>query len=254
MSDTAQQLELIINMLKAQSVTIEETKVNLAAYQAKVTVLETKVTTLETKNTTLEFAVDALTADVLSLKEQLNARNQECKLNNARLFGVPHYDEEVKATDGGESFKKLVYDRFIKPCLNAARANGDIPTVPHAANVIAKLYRLGKTAAPGAKPPPLIIVFANHELRNAVFRNKKMCFPSPSDAEKNIGVKRYVMVEDLTSPTYSLLKALQDHTGVAKAWTIEGRIRFSRVDKPDTVIKVKSVFEHVEKIVRDSKA
>ena len=232
-------------MLKAQSITIEETKVNLAAYQAKVTVLETKVSTLE-------FTVDALSADVLSLKEQLNAKNQEGKLNNARFFGIPHCDEETKATDGGEAFKKLVYDRFLKPCLNAARANGDIPTVPHAANVITKIYRLGKPAAPGARPPPLIVVFANHDLRNAVFRNKKTCFPIPSDAEKATGVKRYVMVEDLTSPTYSLLKALQDHSGVAKAWSIEGRIRFSRTDKPNVVVKVKSVYEHVEKIVRDS--
>ena len=244
MSDTAQQLELIINMLKAQSITIEETKANLAAYQAKVTVLEAKVTTLE-------FTVDDLSADVLSLKEQLNTKNQEGKLNNARLFGMPHYDEETKAADGGEAFKKLVYDRFHKPCLNAARASGDIPTVPHAANVISKLYRLGKPAAPGARPPPLIIVFANHDLRNAVFRNRKTCFPTPTDAEKDTGVKRYVMVEDLTSPTYSLLKALQDHTGVAKAWTIEGRIRFARADKPDTVVKVKFVYEHVDKIVRD---
>ena len=143
MSETAQQLELIINMLKAQSASIEETKANLAAYQAKVTVLETKVTTLE-------FTVDALSADVLFLKEQINMKNQEGKLNNARLFGIPHCDEETKATDGGDAFKKLIYDRYIKPCLNAARANGDIPTVPYATNVISKMYRLGKTAAPGA--------------------------------------------------------------------------------------------------------
>ena len=65
-------------------------------------------------------------------------------------------------------------------------------------------------------------------------------------------MKRYVMVEDLTSPTYSLLKELQDHSGVAKAWTIEGRIRFTRVDKPNEIIKIKSVFTHIEKIIRDS--
>ena len=67
-------------------------------------------------------------------------------------------------------------------------------------------------------------------------------------------MKRHVMVEDLTSTTYSLLKALQDPTGVAKAWTIEGQIRFARADKPDTVVKVKSIYEHVDKIVRDLKA
>ena len=82
MSDTAQQLELIINMLKAQSITIEETKANLAAYQAKVTVLEAKVTTLE-------FTVDDLSADVLSLKEQLNTKNQEGKLNKPGSSASP---------------------------------------------------------------------------------------------------------------------------------------------------------------------
>ena len=135
MSDpaTAQQLDLIINMLKDQSTAINDTKALLAASQAKVSVLETKVSTLE-------FTVDALSADVTSLKEQLNVKNQEGKLNNARLFGIPLSDEETTATDGGEAFKKIVYDRFIKPCLNAARANGDIPTVPHAANVISKIY------------------------------------------------------------------------------------------------------------------
>ena len=60
------------------------------------------------------------------------------------------------------------------------------------------------------------------------------------------------MVEDLTSPTYSLLKELQDHSGVAKAWTIEGRIRFTRVDKPDVVVKVKSVYSPVGKIISES--
>ena len=108
MSETSQQLELIINMLKAQSASIEECKANLAAYQAKVTVLETKVTTLE-------FTMDALSADVLFLKEQINIKNQEGKLNNARLFGIPHCDEETKATDGGDAFKKLIYDRYLKP-------------------------------------------------------------------------------------------------------------------------------------------
>ena len=147
MSETATQLALIINMLKDQSTLINETKALLAESQAKVAVLETKVSVLE-------LTVDALSADVMSLKEQLNSRNQEGKLNNARIFGVPFSDEETKATDGGEAFKKLIYDRFVKPCLNAARANGDIPTVPHAANTIAKLYRLGKAGAPGSRPPP----------------------------------------------------------------------------------------------------
>ena len=220
-------------MLKDQSALINETKALLADSQAKVSVLETKVTTLE-------LTVDALSADVLSLKEQLNTRNQEGKLNNARLFGIPYTDEETKSTDGGEAFKKLIYDRFVKPCLNAARANGDIPTVPHAANT------------PGSRPCLLLLSFANHDLRNAVFRNKKACFPTPSDAEKTNGVKRYVMVEDLTSPTYSLLKELQDHSGVAKAWTIEGRIRFARADKPNEIVKVKSVFTHIEKLISDS--
>ena len=86
-------------------------------------------------------------------------------------------------------------------------------------------------------------------IRSAIFRYKRDSFPIPSEAEKINGTKRYVMVEDLTSPTYSLLKAMKDHPDVSKAYTIEGRIRYSKVDKPDFILKVKSVFEPIEKIL-----
>ena len=185
--------------------------------------------------------------DILALKDQLNIKNQEGKLLSARLFSIPVTDEETKTTDGGDSFKKQIYDRFIKPCLSAARANGDIPTVPQVHNVIAKCFRLGKPS--GTRPPPLLVSFTSYELRSAIFRYKRDSFPTPSDIEKTNGTKRYVMVEDLTPPTYSLLKAMKDHPDVSKAYTIEGRIRYSKVDKPDFILKVKSVFEPIEKIL-----
>ena len=238
--DTKQQLDLIINMLKEQSTAINETRALLAASQAKVDVLETKVAILET-------TVSSMEVDILSLKEQLNNKNQEGKLLSARLFGIPVTDEETKSTDGGESFRKQIYDRYVKPCLNAARSNGDISSVPQAHNVITKCFRLGKPT--GTRPPPLLVTFSSYELRTAVFRYKRDSFPVPSEAEKINGTKRYVMVEDLTSPTYSLLKALKDHPDVQKAYTIEGRIRFSKVAKPDFILKVKSVFEPIEKIL-----
>ena len=240
--DTKQQLDLIINMLKEQSAAINETRALLAASQAKVDVLETKVAILES-------TVSSMEVDILSLKEQLNARNQEGKLLSVRFFGVPVTDEETKSTDGGDSFRKQIYDRYLKPCLSAARANGDIPTVPQAHNVIAKCFRLGKPTPSGTRPPPLLVTFTSYELRSAIFRYKRDSFPIPSEAEKINGTKRYVMVEDLTSPTYSLLKAMKDHPDVSKAYTIEGRIRYSKVDKPDFILKVKSVFEPIEKIL-----
>jgi hypothetical protein len=89
---------------------------------------------------------------------------------------------------------------------------------------------------------------ASKNLRLAVLRNKRSNMPSPSDSERSEFVKRFSIVEDLTAPTYKMLRMLQDREDVAKVWTNEGRIRLTLSSQPDSVIKVKSVFQPIEKI------
>jgi hypothetical protein len=68
------------------------------------------------------------------------------------------------------------------------------------------------------------------------------------------GVKRYVIVEDLTRDALKLLKALADDERISKVWSIEGSIRFIRSnDKTNTVIRIKSVYDSVESIIEGAK-
>jgi hypothetical protein len=239
-----EQLTLVISMLKEQSELLNDTRKMLADSQAKVLGLESTVTTLERKVTVLE-------SELLAVKEVSNNREQAAKLSSVRLHGFPVTDEEIAATDGGKALCNRVYDRILKPILTAARAKGDIASVPHCANAIEECFRVGRPSKSG-RPAPLIIKFASKNLRIAVLRNKKNNTPSPLEHERSEFVKRFAIVEDLTTPTYKLLKQLQDLDSVAKVWTVEGRIRMTLTDNPDAIIKVKSVFQPIEKII-DSK-
>jgi hypothetical protein len=236
-----EQLSLVISMLKEHGELLVDTRKMLADNQAKVSVLENKVSTLESTVVKLE-------SDVLALKDAANFREQQFKLCTVRIHGLPVTDEELAATDGGKTLATKVYDRILKPILNAAKAKGDIPSVPHCGNAIEECYRAGRPSKTG-KPVPIVVKVANKHLRLAIFKNKRTNTPQPLDNEKSEHVKRFLVVEDLTGPSFRLLKQLQDNASVSRAWTVEGNIRFTLKDNPDRIVKVKSVFMPIEAIL-----
>jgi hypothetical protein len=240
-STVQEQLNTVISMLKEQAQTLNETRSMLAESQAKVSVLENKVSSLEVKVTSLE-------SDILALKETSNNREQQSKLCSIRIHGFPVTDEELAATDGGKPLSLKIYDRLLKPILTAAKAKGDIASVPHCANVVEDCYRAGRPTKTG-RPMPIVVKITNKNLRLAILRNKRNNIPSPMDGERSEHVKRFSIVEDLTGPTYHLLKLLQDNDNVSRAWTVEGKIRFILSANPNIVVKVKSVFTPVETIL-----
>ena len=73
--------------------------------------------------------------------------------------------------------------------------------------------------------------------------------PSPSDREKSSGTKKFVIVEDLTAPTYKKLQELLGDDRVEKAWSVDGHLRFILTGNDKTVKKVKSVFDSTEQII-----
>jgi DNA-binding transcriptional MerR regulator len=226
-------LDEILTLLRNQGSDIAETKKMLADSQAKVTKLETKVAALE--------------KEVKKLKETSNDREQAAKSRTIRLFGYASTEEETRTTDGGKSFNNKLYDRIIKPCLNTAKTNGDIQSTPQFSTAIEKIFRAGKSSNP-ARPAPIIITFTSDTYRLAVLRNKKSSLPAPSTPERDAGIRRYLVVEDLTPANYNMLKTLQQREEVDKAWTIEGRIRYT-MRGDSTVRRVKSVFDPVENIL-----
>jgi hypothetical protein len=240
-SSIQEQLNMVISMLKEHGELLSDTRKMLADSQAKVLALDTKVGTLEQRVVTLE-------SELLSLKEVSNNREQASKLCSVRIHGFPVTDEELAATDGGKTLGSKVYERLIKPILAAARTKGDITSVPHFNTAVEDCFRVGRPTKTG-KPVPLIIKFTNKNTRLAVLRNKRTNTPAPAEAERSEFVKRFSIVEDLTTPTYKLLRMLQDDERVSKVWTVEGRIRLVLTANPNNIIKLKSVFEPIDKIL-----
>ena len=147
-------------------------------------------------------------------------------------------------------------DTIVKPVLTAARANKHIETLPNQHNVILEAYRPGTRAAtiPGQAPglpPPILVKFTNSAMRLAFLRNKRASLPSPSEAEKAAGVKRYGAAEDLTAVTYKKMRELIACEKVEKVWSYDGQLRYT-LPGDRTVLKVKSVYMSIDDILKKS--
>ena len=221
--------------------------------QEKIEKLSANVSTLEAKVTSHENTINTLSKEVKRLKELANDREQEARENVIRLFNFPSSSED-NASDHGKALANRVYDRILKPVLAAAKAKDDISSVPQINNVIDECFRIGKpTLRDGVlRPPPIIIKLKSKQLKQAILKNKKSSLPSPSDREKSDGIKRFVLVEDLTSPTFKKLSEIIADERVEKAWTIEGQIRFVLVGNDKAVKKVKSIYDPTSLIIESA--
>ena len=160
-----------------------------------------------------------------------------------RILGMAVSEEEKQ--DGLKVAIKQAYDRFLKPILSAAKTNGLIETVPQLNNCVEEGYRVGKgvTDAQGITLPPVLVLrLKTKAIKTAIFKTKREVLPTPSPAEKSAGIKKVLLVEDLTVPTLTKMKEMKNDTRVAKVWTMEGSIQFTLVTKPDEMRKVSSVF------------
>jgi hypothetical protein len=127
-----------------------------------------------------------------------------------------------------------------------AKAKGDITSVPSLANTVEAVYRAGKIS--GSHTPPIVVIFNSRAARLAVLRNKKNNIPMPTDEEKSAGAKRYIIAEDLTGPSFRMLRYLQADDRVSKVWSAEGQIRYVLKSDP-TIKKVTSVYLTVDQIL-----
>ena len=196
------------------------------------TELLTKLKVRDEKVAKLEKQVESLIKDMKYIKGSLNDREQYARGWSVRVFGLHVGAEEEKKLGKDRAVMKKAYDRIIKPILKEAKAKGEIKTVPTAwYNVLENGHKLkpSKKATPGA-PPPIILRFCSKYTRNVVLRNKKQHMPKLTAAESTeFGSKSMKMSEDLTTRNFILLSSLWDDARVDNAWTIDGRIRFTKV-------------------------
>ena len=226
------------------------TMLTMQKSMAKIDELVTRTTQLETQNlhlaercTSLEKNLSTVSKEVKELKDQNNFFLQSSKSNAVRLFNFPGSNDET-------NLSAKVFDRILKPIFTAAKTKGDIPSVPKESTVIDSIFRAGRFS-PGRNkpPPPIIIKFSSAAHRTAIFKNKRINMPSPSEEEKTLGIKKFIIAEDLTTPTYRKYQELLKDDRVARAWTYDGSIFFVLKGEGKPVVKVKSVFDDLELIL-----
>ena len=95
-----------------------------------------------------------------------------------------------------------------------------------------------------------MVKFLTKEIRDVVLKLKRENTPPPSREEKDAGVKRIIVVEDLTPATHNKLKELVAHADFEKVWTFNGAIRYTLTsDKEKYVRKLASPFTPVPEIL-----
>jgi hypothetical protein len=226
----------------------------IESIEASVKNIEASMGQLKMKVVSLEKDVASLNKQVYDLQNVVNAREQELRGLSVRISGVPYTDEERASTDGKMLMKK-VYDKLLLPVLNYAKTKNHIERIPSLANTVQQCYRVGAAAArtgTGA-PPPIVLKFASEATRLTVLKNKRNGIPAPPQEEKDMGILRYNISEDLTPPCYRLVKDLNRHEDVAKVWTVDGRIRML-LKGSQTVHRVRSVFDSADSIVAKATA
>jgi hypothetical protein len=102
------------------------------------------------------------------------------------------------------------------------------------------------------RPSPIIIKLCNRKLRLTILKNKRLSIPAPTDVERGNGIKKFIVVEDLTVPTFKKLSDLLADDRVDKAWSTEGRLRCVLMGDDKGVKKVKSVFDTTDDILLKS--
>ena len=236
---------------------------NLDAVEEKIDGLSTRLDGLKTTVDTLQNTVNTHTseiaeirselattrAEVKSLKTSHHVREQRLRSTTVRLFNYPYFRGE--SLDNFKALAAKIYERIIRPTLVAAKTAGDAGSVQQQQNVIEACFRVyARNQSDEASAPastPIIIRLASSSIKQLVMKHRK-AIPPPSEGEKKDGIRRFVLVEDLTPEAHSLLKALQQDSRTEKVWSINGQICYTKPGIPG-IIKVKNIFDPLESIL-----
>ena len=247
-------LDLILQKLQKLD-TVEE---KLDQLSVKFTALSTKVDSLESRVTANSSDITSIREELLALKKSTgkdikaiktahNIREQKLRATTIRIFNLPYIVGE--SLDNSKQLACRAYDKILKPALAAAKSSGIIGSVPQQQNVIESCFRsyTQQEPSPSDPPPPVIIRLASQAIKVAIMKSKKN-IPVPTDAEKSAGVRRFIVVEDLTPDTHKLLRELQSDDQTDKVWSVNGRIHYTLVGKKE-IKKVKNIFDSVQEIL-----
>ena len=243
---TDAKMDLILEQLKQLD--------QLAPMSLKIDNLHTSLGSFKEELGCLTFTVQghedrlvALERDLKSQKEFANSQQQQLRSLTVRLLNVSYTPGE--SVNNYAMLKESVYNRFLLPLLTKALDNNDISTIPPATNILDSCFR-PYVSTPGKQPPPVIIKLSSRQLKIAVMKNKRE-LPKPTAAETEAGITRFILVEDLTPDNHRTLAALSKSKLTDKVWSVDGRIKFTKANRPDVVMTMKSVYDPITKILSD---
>lgn len=232
-------LDLILDQLKA-----------LGPIQSALEDLRSSVGTIKEEVKSLRFEIDThgdrlniLEKEMLDLKSISNSQQQHLRSLTLRILNLPVVPGE--ADDNHAGLRSRVYDTILKPLLTAAKSAKDISSIPQMSTIIEACFRpFNAAASSNSNPPHVIVKLSSRPIKIALLKNRKH-LPRASSDDKSAKI---YLVEDLTLHTHQLLVSISRHKDVAKAWTVDGSVKFIMVGK-STVNTVKSAFEPIEKIL-----
>ena len=196
---------------------------------------------------THEDRIQALEKDMAQQRELSNTQQQQLRSLTVRFLNIPYSSGE--ADNNSANLKDLIYGRFLYPLLLAAAKSNEIPTIPSPGEIIESCFR-PYSPEKDKPPPPVILNLANKQAKIAIMMNKKE-LPKPTKQETDAGISRFILIEDLTPDTHRALSALSKSKLSHKVWSVDGRIKFTTVAKPDVVQTVKSVYDPIAKILSE---
>lgn len=266
----AQSMQDKIDLILLQVQKIDSVEKEIKSLNDKFDQLSTKVTTIEKTVNDHAAAISEIKkemasskAEMKTLKTSYNNREQRLRASTIRVLNFPCQPDD--ANDNYKALTARIYDRIVRPAIVAAKAAGDISSVPQQQNAIEACFRAftpsgslmggssgGATGGtPPQKPPPpppVIVRLSSGAIKFAVSKHRK-AVPLPGESERErFGIRRFIIVEDLTPDNLRLLKDLQRDDRTDKVWSVNGQIHFSEKGKPGFK-KVRNVFDPLEVIL-----
>ncbi len=178
------------------------------AIYLKVNSIDARFEAQQAKIDKLEKEVKELNSKVYSLQNVINHHEQDKRALSLRINGLAFHDDEKSDTT---ILTKRVYDRVLQPILAQAKSSDKINKIPSLASTITSCYRVrAHVALTGtATPPPVVVKIASEQVRLAILQSKRRATPPPTDLEKNWGIQRIAVMEDLTPACYKALRDLK---------------------------------------------
>jgi len=179
---------------------------------------------------------------IAALSEQVNRLDQSARLTTIRVIGLP-----ITANTPAADISKIVFNEIVAPCLEAAKATGEFPSV-----VIPYLILIDSAFVIPSKKntqSTVIVKFSSVHTRNAIFRFKKTALPKINDGNRQRN--KYSIYEDLSPATHAVFNTFSADSRVKSVWSYNGQIRFKPHDS-ETMYRVKSLSDTFDSLVKST--